>query len=55
MYFSQIELNNRSNSGGALSAFDLVEERVEEKELVVEGNEKGLSWRNCKSLGVGFP
>jgi len=33
--FSQIPSNMRSNSGGALCASDLVEERVEDKELLV--------------------
>lgn len=49
-YSSQIRSNTRSNSGGALCASDLVEERVEE----VLDEKDGLS-KKRKSLGVGFP
>lgn len=52
-HFSQIEGNNRSNSG-ALSASETVEERVEEL-LLDEGNEKLALSINCKSLDVGLP
>ena len=51
VYSSQIRANSCSNSGGALSASDLVEERVEKEE--VEGKEELK--QKSQSLGVGFP
>ena len=52
-YSSQIRSNNRSNSGGALSASDLVEERLEE--LLLDGNENGSLCINRRSADVGLP